>query len=202
MHRLAELGRQLTNTKLIQPINKLTIQGRFIIIEPINSQKHATSLYRNYLETPDALSFATEEELTTLEEFKQRCLKKEKDLDEHWFVVSRTSSPSDYIAMACLRNIDTTNRKLEIVALVASQKGREEVVVVEAMYLLALHCFDELNYNRMSARIHPWNLNAIRSFKNLGWSIEGLARDATFHNSRPVSYLVVSLVASRWPSHK
>jgi len=78
MERLNQLGRQICNEgfpcKLPQ---KVVLSGQYVRLEPLNTEVHYRSLYDNFKQTEHLFDYLLEPELTTLDEFRERCLSKE-----------------------------------------------------------------------------------------------------------------------------
>lgn len=70
MNRIEQLDAQFTpNVPALMP-QKIVLQGRYARLEPLDTEKHYRSLFKNFSETPNMFQYLCEPPLTTLEEFK------------------------------------------------------------------------------------------------------------------------------------
>ena len=119
MKRLEQLTPQLSPARMPE---KIVLQGRYVRLEPLNTEKHYRSLYENFIQTPNLFEYMLEGPLTTLEEFRERCLAKENDPTRIYLISSKVSEPNDYIGISGIANIDPINKKLELSRGVRSYK--------------------------------------------------------------------------------
>ena len=59
------MGRQISSKPVKLP-ERRTFLGRYVILEPLDVEKHHRSLYENYRRTPSITDFMIEPEITTL----------------------------------------------------------------------------------------------------------------------------------------
>ncbi len=78
MNRLEQLDIQLTSETKAKLPEKVTLEGRYVRLEPLNTEKHHQSLYENLRSTPDAFDWLFEPFVYTPEDFRLFCLKKEQ----------------------------------------------------------------------------------------------------------------------------
>jgi hypothetical protein len=104
MDRIEVLGRLLDSRKAILPY-KTILRGRYVILEPLNAEKHYRSLYENFLNTPHLMDYMKEPPLTTLEDYRQRTIKKENNPAICYYVIMKVESPDDYIGLAALHQL-------------------------------------------------------------------------------------------------
>ena len=112
MEKLARLGRKIDTSIITKVPSKVVLQGRYARLEPLDTEKHYRVLYENFIQTPHLFDFLLEHQLSTLEDFKLRCLEKENDSTCCHFVISKTDIPEDYVGLSCFANADIPNKKI------------------------------------------------------------------------------------------
>ena len=70
------------------------------------------------------------------------------------------------------------------------------------MLLLAHHCFDTLNLNRVHLRVYAENLRAKRAYEKAGFLEEGRLREAVYKHGKYDDVIVMSILRSEWDQRK
>ncbi|MSX40184.1 MAG: GNAT family N-acetyltransferase, partial [Actinobacteria bacterium] len=81
------------------------------------------------------------------------------------------------VGIASYLRIDTHNRTIEVGWLTFSELLRRSAAATEAMYLMATHAF-ELGYRRYEWKCNALNAPSIAAAERLGFSFEGVFRNA------------------------
>jgi RimJ/RimL family protein N-acetyltransferase len=81
------------------------------------------------------------------------------------------------VGIAAYLRIDTHNRTVEVGWLTFSEQLRRSTAATEAMYLMATHAF-ELGYRRYEWKCNALNAPSIAAAERLGFSFEGVFRNA------------------------
>ena len=175
MDRINVLGRVLDNRKAILPY-KTVLTGRYVILEPLNAEKHYRSLYENYLDTPHLMDYMKEPPLTTLEDYRQRTINKENNPAYCFYVIIKVESPDDYIGLYALFNFDLEGRKVEAGVLYSSKLQRS-IASSEALYLFSNFVFEDLGYIKVTTRSMVQNKKVDSMLKRAGYTFVGLVPD-------------------------
>ena len=72
----------------------------------------------------------------------------------------------------------------------------------EVITLLARHCIETLNLNRVFLRVYTDNIRAVRSYEKAGLVLEGRLREAVYKFGKYEDMLVMSVLRSEWMSRK
>ena len=128
---------------------KVALQGRYARLEPLNTDKHYRSLFKNFCETPDLLKHIMEFPLTTLEEFKERCLIKENDPTRAFYIISKVTEPDDYIGLISYDSIDPIRKKIEVGRTLYSSKLQNTTIARDSTLQMMSYAFDTLGYRRV-----------------------------------------------------
>lgn len=140
--------------------------------------------------------------LTTLEEFKQRCLIKENDPTRVHFVVSKLTDHDDYLGLNCYSYIDPIHRKLEIGRMAYSSKLQNTTTATDSSFQLLSYAFDKLGYSRIQARLMVTNKRAYRYVERAGFSFEGTTRRDNIFGGHYIDLHIFSMLDYEWPATK
>ena len=175
MDRVEVLGRLLDSRKAILPY-KTVLRGRYAILEPLNAEKHYRSLYENFLNTPHLMDYMKEPPLTTLEDYRQRTIKKENNPAICYYVIMKVESPDDYIGVAASTNFDLEGRKVEA-GVMYSSKLQSTIASSEVQYLISKFAFEDLGYIKVTTRSMVQNKKVDSMLKRAGYTFVGLVPD-------------------------
>jgi RimJ/RimL family protein N-acetyltransferase len=92
-----------------------------------------------------------------------------------------------------LRGIDPQRRKAELWIYVAFRRGNG--IGRAAANALFDRAFDELGLNRVYLRVLANNTGAERFYLDIGFTVEGRAREDTWLDGRPVDSILMSMLA-------
>ena len=70
------------------------------------------------------------------------------------------------------------------------------------MFLLARHCFDTLNFNRVYLRVYAENLRAKRAYEKADFVEEGCLRESVYKHGKYDDVIVMSILRSEWTARK
>jgi RimJ/RimL family protein N-acetyltransferase len=101
-----------------------------------------------------------------------------------------------------LHSINYVFRSAEIGIIVGEADFWGQGYATESIVLLAHHCFDRLNLNRLAAGAVDKNAGSIRAFEKAGFSREGVARQAYFCEGEYHDCVNLSLLYSEWLAGK
>jgi RimJ/RimL family protein N-acetyltransferase len=69
------------------------------------------------------------------------------------------------------------------------------------MMLLAKHCFETLNLQRVFLRVYADNLRAQRAYQKAGFIEEGRLRQAVFKRGAYQDAILMSVLRTEWSAH-
>lgn len=149
------------------------INGKKIILKPISESDTANIIkWRN----SDSVrkNFFIQDILT--EEQHQFWLDnriKSKEVAQFIIINKSNNTP---IGSVFLRDIDNKNNKAEYGIFIGEEGFRNKGFGTEAAALICNYGFFNLNLNRIFLRVFAHNLNAIKSYENAGFKIEGILK--------------------------
>ncbi|KAI0144071.1 putative acetyltransferase, GNAT family [Hypoxylon sp. NC0597] len=106
------------------------------------------------------------------------------------------------VGMASYLRIEPNHRCVEVGNIMYSPQLQRTPAATEAMYLMARHVFDDLDYRRYEWKCNSLNAPSRRAALRLGFTFEGLFRKHMIvkgHNRDTAWY---SIVDDEWPSIK
>jgi RimJ/RimL family protein N-acetyltransferase len=173
--------------------------GRYCRVEPINPARHAEPLYRAYtLDTGNRnFTYLNAGPFPTLEAYRQWmesfCMG-----DDPLFHAIVDGQARQAAGVASYMRIDTRNGAIEVGNINLSpllQRGR---AATEAMYLMMKRAF-ELGYRRYEWKCDSLNAASRAAAQRLGFSYEGVFRQAGIYKGRNRDTAWYAAIDSEWP---
>lgn len=97
-----------------------------------------------------------------------------------------------------LMRIDPANRVIEVGAVIYSSQLQRSRIATEAQYLLACYVFEELKYRRYEWKCDSLNERSRRAAERLGFTFEGIFRQAQVYHHRNRDTAWYSMLDSEW----
>jgi len=96
-------------------------------------------------------------------------------------------------------NVNMRVRSAEL-GIFIGEKGRwDQGIGTEAVRLMLMNGFDTLNLNRISLEVFENNLRAIHVYEKVGFTTEGLKRQAMYKDGEYLNVLIMSILRDEWP---
>jgi RimJ/RimL family protein N-acetyltransferase len=106
------------------------------------------------------------------------------------------------VGVAAYMRIDRANGVIEIGHLNFSRHLQRTAAATEAMYLMLRRAFDELGYRRYEWKCDSFNAPSRRAAERLGFTYEGLFRQAIVYRQRTRDTTWFSITDAEWPARK
>lgn len=97
---------------------------------------------------------------------------------------------------------DPVNSSAELGILIGEKTEWNKGYGTETMLLLARHCFETLNLNRVCLRVYAGNPRAKRSYEKAGFVEEGRLREAVYKHGQYDDVIMMSVLHSEWMDRK
>jgi RimJ/RimL family protein N-acetyltransferase len=174
------------------------LEGRFVTLEPLRSDHHAEELhaayaghdalwtYMPYGPFKDAAGYAAWIDATVAS-------------DAHQFHAIRAKASRAASGVASYLRIDPAQGSIEVGNLCFSPGLSGTVAATEAMVLMMARAFD-LGYRRYEWKCNALNLPSRRAAQRLGFSFEGVFRQATVVKGRNRDTAWFSVIDAEWPA--
>jgi len=192
------LGHELANWSGVAVPGRATLAGRLCRMEPFTSEKHAASL-RAALELDRQgsnwtyLMVAPQSDAEWASWFHSM----ETSADPLYFAIVRQSSLQAE-GIAAFQRIDPVNGVLEFGRLLFSPLLQRTAVATEAMYLMLRQAFS-LGYRRVEWQCNTLNKPSWRAAERMGFSFEGIFRQAKVKSGLNRDSAWFSLLDCEWP---
>ncbi len=179
------------------------IEGRFCRIEPLDAERHSQDLYEAYSEDAGgklwtymfAGPFASVEDLRAWME--PAC-----KTDDPLFHALIDSATDKAVGIAAYLRIKPDHGVIEIGSITYSPRLQRTRAATEAMYLLMTRAFDELGYRRYEWKCDSLNAASRRAADRLGFTYDGLFRQAVVYKGRSRDTAWYSIIDRDWPAIK
>ena len=179
------------------------IQGQYCRIEPLNAAHHAEDLFKANSQDAEGRiwTYLGYGPYDGLEEYKTWVAQVAKSDDPLFHAIIDLAS-GRAVGVASLMRIDSANGVIEVGHINYSPLLQRTPAATEAMYLLMRRVFDELGYRRYEWKCDALNTPSRRAAKRLGFTYEGLFRQAMIYKGRNRDTAWYSIVDSEWPRVK
>jgi fructose-1,6-bisphosphatase/inositol monophosphatase family enzyme/RimJ/RimL family protein N-acetyltransferase len=198
MLRAQRVGRSLPNWTPRPHPPRTVMTGRFCRVEPLDPPIHARDLYTT-------LSPAVDDGRWTYLPYGPFA---DRASFELWLEGSARSADPLFHAivtphdggcgLASYMRIDHANGVIEVGHLNFSSALQRTAAATEAMYLMMRRAFDELGYRRYEWKCDSLNEPSLRAAVRLGFTYEGLFRQAVVYKGRNRDTAWFSIIDTEW----
>jgi len=179
------------------------VEGRFCRVEPLDPEKHAADLFAaNSADTEGRnwayLPYGPFEALADYRAWMEKaCLG-----DDPLFHAIVDSASGKAIGLASYLRIDPAGGVIEVGHINYSPALQQTPAATEAMYLMMARVFEELGYRRYEWKCNALNAGSRKAALRLGFSFEGIFRQAAVVKGRNRDTAWFSILDSEWPQAK
>lgn len=179
------------------------MEGRFCRVEPIDPTRHAPDLHAaNLLDTTRAnwtyLGYGPFESLEEYRDWMTRnCLG-----DDPLFHAVIAHDSGHAVGVASYLRIEESVGVIEVGHINFAPPLQRTPASTEAMYLMMRRAFDELGYRRYEWKCDALNAPSRAAAERLGFTFEGIFRQATIYKQRNRDTAWYSILDKEWPAQK
>ncbi|NKB65081.1 MAG: GNAT family N-acetyltransferase [Gammaproteobacteria bacterium] len=175
------------------------LEGKYCRLEPLSIERHSASLFAaNQRDTNDRIwVYLPYGPFDTLGEY-QRWLSDNCFNGDPFFYAIVDQESSEAIGVASYLRIDPTNGSIEVGHINYSPSLQNTIAATEAMYLMMKNAFD-LGYRRYEWKCNSLNEKSCSAAKRLGFSYEGIFRQATVTKGRNRDTSWFAMIDLEWP---
>jgi len=180
-----------------------TMTGNSCKVEPLDPDTHATDLYQAYAQDKDHRNW-TYIPYGPFRSFYdyQTWLKAECLSDDPLFYAIIDNETAKAVGVASYLRIEPRVGVIEVGHINYSPQLQKTVAATEAMYLMMRRVFDELGYRRYEWKCDALNAGSRKAAVRLGFSFEGVFRQATIYKGRNRDTAWYSIIDREWPMLK
>jgi RimJ/RimL family protein N-acetyltransferase len=175
------------------------LQGHYCVIEPLDPDRHARSLYAaNGQDHEQRMwTYLFSGPYASFDEYHGWLARQARGTDPSFRAfVSRDTGEATGIG--AFMRIEPAAGSIEVGHIALSPVLQRSVAATEAMYLMMRHAFD-LGYRRYEWKCDSLNEKSRRAAERLGFTFEGLFRQATVYKGRSRDTAWYSVIDLEWP---
>jgi RimJ/RimL family protein N-acetyltransferase len=179
---------------------RVALLGRYCRVEPISVAKHAADLFAaNSLDTSGAgWTYLSFEPFTSLDAYTRWMASVESGNDPLFHAIVDLAT-GKAVGVATFMRIDPKAGSIEVGNLRFSPLMQRTRVATESMYLMMKQAF-ALGYRRYEWKCDSLNAPSRAAAQRLGFTFEGLFRQATVNKGRNRDTAWFSVIDSEWPA--
>ena len=180
--------------------SRRVLEGRFCRIEPLDVECHARQLHDANSLDPDGRmwTYLFSGPFTSFDEYRTWLGPRPASEDPLFFAFVDKARAQAVGTGAYLR-IDPANGVIEVGHLAFSPLMQRTPVATEAMYLMMKQAF-ELGYRRYEWKCDSLNAGSRRAAERLGFTFEGIFRQAIVYKGRNRDTAWFSIIDQEWPA--
>ncbi|MDL2407984.1 GNAT family protein [Rhizobium calliandrae] len=193
----------LTNWNGVPRPERITLEGRYVRLEPLDVARHGADLY-NSAQAPggeDRFRYLFEDAPANLAAFTPWLEKAAASTDPLFFATidERTGKAEGRQA---LMRIDPVHGVIEIGSILWGPAIARSRVTTETLYLFATYVFDTLGYRRFEWKCHNLNEPSKRAAERFGFTFEGIFRQHMVAKGRNRDTAWFAIIDADWPRLK
>lgn len=197
------VGESLVNWSACRFPGDITLTGRFCRVEPLSALLHADDLYAAYSSASDERDWTymfvgpfqnSDEYRNYLNETEQR-----KDV-KCYAIIDALNDKA--VGTFSLMRIDIGSGVIEVGSVAFSPLLKRTPLATEAHFLLMGYVFEQLRYRRYEWKCDSLNVPSRHAALRLGFTFEGIFRQAVVYKGRTRDTAWFSLLDWEWPQLK
>jgi RimJ/RimL family protein N-acetyltransferase len=179
------------------------MEGRFCRLEPLDAARRAQDLFAaNQLDADGRnWTYLFQEPFGDLASY-QAWLEQVAKSDDPLFHTIIDRKTAKAVGVATFMRIDRPNGVIEVGNINYSPLLQRTPAATEAMFLMMRRVFDELGYRRYEWKCDDLNAPSRAAALRLGFTFEGIFRQAVIYKGRNRDTAWFSMIDSEWPALK
>ena len=183
----------------VSPVGEILI-GQFAQLEPLSAEKHAALLFRCFDGHDDVWDYMANGPYSSASQF-HRWVRDNAGLDDPRFYAIRNLETENWEGMASYLRISPESGSIEVGSISYSPALQRTRAATEAMYLMMKWAF-EAGYRRYEWKCNALNAPSRRAAQRLGFSFEGVFRQALVVKGRNRDTAWFAIIDKEWPALK
>jgi RimJ/RimL family protein N-acetyltransferase len=183
--------------------SRTALEGRHCRLEPLDPERHAAELHAANGEAADDRfwTYLAQGPFPSLESYAEWLRQVSAGQDPHFYAIRRHEDGLAAGIAAYLR-IDPAAGSIEVGHINFSPRLQRTRAATEALYLLMANAFETLGYRRYEWKCDSLNVPSRDAALRLGFTFEGIFRQATVYKGRNRDTAWFSIVDGEWPALK
>jgi RimJ/RimL family protein N-acetyltransferase len=180
---------------------RTVMAGRYCRVEPLDVDRHAAALHENNQRAADgrAWTYLGYGPFDTLDGYREWLTERARSDDPLFYAIADVTT-GEALGLASYLRIDQANGAIEVGHLNFSPRLQRTRAATEAMFLMMRRAFDELGYRRYEWKCDSLNEPSRQAALRLGFSFEGIFRQAIVYKGRSRDTAWFSIVDGEWPA--
>jgi RimJ/RimL family protein N-acetyltransferase len=169
-------------------------------MEPLDADRHTDDLYSAYAHAADGRdwTYMAVGPFGSREDYRDYvATAAQADDPLHFAVIDLRDGKA--VGTAALMRQDPSNGAVEVGSVAFSPLLKQTPISTEAQFLLMSYVFDELGYRRYEWKCDSLNEPSRRAALRLGFTFEGIFRQAVVYKGRNRDTAWFSVIDSEWP---
>ena len=178
---------------------RAVLEGRHCRLEPLEAARHAAQLFEaNSLDRDGRMwTYLLSGPFESFDEYSAWVESRQASVDPLFYAIVERSSGLA-VGVASYLRIDPANGSVEVGHLQFSPRLQRRTAATEAMYLMMKQAFD-LGYRRYEWKCDALNAGSRRAAERLGFTFEGVFRQAVVYKGRNRDSAWFSIIDAEWP---
>jgi RimJ/RimL family protein N-acetyltransferase len=179
------------------------VEGGSVRLEPLSARRHADDLFAAYAADRDGRmwTYMPNGPFASPGDYRSWAENAEASDDPlHFAAVDRATGKA--LGTASYLRIEQAVGVIEVGWIAWSPAMQQSRHSTEAMFLMMSHVFDDLGYRRYEWKCNALNAPSRRTAERLGFTFEGVFRQATIVKGRNRDTAWYSIIDSEWPAAK
>ena len=197
------IGWPLPDWKPAQRPPLTPMEGRLAIVEPLDADRHAEQLLAANSQDREGRNFTYYPygPFAALDEYRAWIASVSGEPNRLFHAIV-DKGLGRAVGVAAYANVTPAMGVIEVAALVFSPLLQRQPAATEAHYLLMRRAFDELGYSRYEWKCDALNMPSRAAAARLGFTYEGLFRQAIVVKGRNRDTMYFSIIDKEWPRLK
>ena len=181
---------------------KVRLEGRFCSLVPLDVEAHGGQLWEAFSADMTGVdwTYLPVAPIETEADFGVFLRAAEASEDPLYFTVLNAEGRA--VGHATYLRIDPANGVIEVGYIHFSPLMQRTPMSTEAMYLMMAYVFETLGYRRYEWKCDALNAPSLAAAKRLGFTFEGVFRQAVVYKGRNRDTAWLSVLDSEWPALK
>ncbi|MEL7447888.1 MAG: GNAT family protein [Pseudomonadota bacterium] len=180
---------------------RTAIVGDRCTLQPLGVENHAAELYDAFADDTDGAlwTYLSYGPFASLKEYTAWLGEQAASEDPLFYaIVGKTDGCA--LGVASYLRIEPEAGAMEVGHIALSPRLQKTAMATEAMYLLMAHAFEVLGYRRYEWKCDALNAASRRAALRLGFSFDGIFRQATVYKRRNRDTAWYSILDRDWPA--
>ncbi len=187
------------NWKPAKPPERRALEGSLVRLEPVEPDRHSAALFTSSEAAPEIWTHLAYGPFPNLAAFTSWLEDRAATEDPLFYAIVDRASGSAR-GMASFLRMDPQNGVIEIGHIWFAPELQRTRQATEAIYLLASHAFDDLEYRRLEWKCDSLNEPSRRAAARFGFTYEGVFRQHMVVKGRNRDTAWFSIIDGEWPA--